>query len=130
MKKLLLAFMLLSGPLLGITALAVQPAAAAAAVTALGDLSSFSAIVADVQTIAKKGDFVAAEKRITDFETAWDNAHGKMRPLNKHFWSNIDVASDAALEALRMPKPDANTVESTLTTLVNELDNPALEPKL
>jgi hypothetical protein len=130
MKKMFLIFALAALPLAGVSAALVQSASAAAKVTELGDLSSFSSIITDVQAIATKGDFAAAEKRITDFETAWDKAHGKMRPLNKHYWSNIDVAADAALEALRASKPDAKTVKATLDSLSGELGNPTIEPKL
>jgi hypothetical protein len=78
--------------------------------------------------IADKGDFKAAEKRITDFETAWDVAHKKMRPLNKTQWGNVDVAADAALEALRAGSPVAKTVKRTLATLIGEIDDPNLVP--
>ena len=40
------------------------------------------AIAADTLTIAKSGDFVAAEQRITDFETSWDAAESTMRPMD------------------------------------------------
>lgn len=126
MKKILLAFALLAAPLAGLSTLAAYPAAAAATVTELGDMSSFIAIVTDTQAIAAKGDFAAAEKRITDFETAWDAGQRTLRPLNKSYWGNIDDASDAALDALRASTPAAADVNTTLAALISELDNPAL----
>jgi hypothetical protein len=126
MKNALIALAIMALPAASVSSAFVSPSAAAATVTALGDLSSFRAIVADAQTIAAKGDFAAAQKRITDFETAWDKAHKAMRPLNTHFWSNIDVAADAALDALRAPSPEAKSVAAALSKLLAELDNPAL----
>jgi hypothetical protein len=127
MKPIFLALAVLTAPIAAGSMMLVLPASAKAA-SDLGDLSSFRKILVDVQAIADKGDFKAAEKRITDFETAWDVAHKKMRPLNKTQWGNVDVAADAALEALRAESPVAGTVKKTLATLVGEIDDPNLVP--
>lgn len=126
MKKLLLTVALLASPIATISAFVAGPAQAAATLTVLGDLSSYSAIVTDVQSFAATGDFLAAEKRITDFETLWDNSAGAMRPLDTGYWGNIDDASDAALDALRASMPSAGVVNATVATLIAELDNPTL----
>jgi hypothetical protein len=96
---------------------------AIAADQSLGDLSSMKSIITDVQAIVQTGDFEKAETRITDFETAWDNAEEKLRPLNKEAWGNVDDASDAALKALRK-SPEAGKVSATLAALQSALDNP------
>ena len=90
----------------------------------LGDLSPLMTIVTDVQTIAKTGDFTAAEKRITDFETLWDDDEATMKPMNKKAWHHVDDAADAALKALRTKKPDASEVSDTLSALATALGNP------
>ena len=129
MKQLLLATTLILIPVAAFTAftlMAQTPATAAAA--SLGDMSPFKTIITDVQAIAATGDFTAAEMRITDFETAWDDAAGAMRPLDTTAWGNVDVAADAALDALRASAPAADEVTGTLATLIAELDNPAMAP--
>lgn len=120
MKKLCLSVALL------ISSTSVH--AQAATPTALGDLSAYSAIIADVQKSADQADFKAAKKRIKDFETKWDVEHTKMRPLNVELWGHIDDAADAALQAVREAKPVAATVKTTLASLAAELDNPTLLP--
>jgi hypothetical protein len=85
--------------------MALTTTSMAATVTELGDLSSLSAIAADTLTVAKTGDLAAAGKRITDFETAWDQAAGTMQPLSPPKWKAIDMAADLAIEGLRASHP-------------------------
>src|SRR5262249_9007199 len=66
-----------------------------------------------------------AQRRITDFETAWDDAESTLRPKNPVAWGNVDDAADAAIYALRTTAPDAARVEETLSALVAVLDNPS-----
>ena len=94
----------------------------------LGDMSGFVTIITDVSAIAATGDFAAAKARITDFETAWDDAAGTLRPMNTLFWGNVDIAADAALDALRAGTPDAATVTATLADLSAELADPSKMP--
>ena len=81
--------------------------------------------MADTRTIAKSGDLPAAEKRITDFETEWDDAEATMRPKAPETWGDIDAAADDALSALRKPKPDPATVTETLAALSLALADPS-----
>lgn len=101
---------------------------AVAAESGLGDLSNFKTIVADVQALAEKGDIPAAAKRITDYETAWDQAETAIRPLNQAQWGNIDSANDAAFSAIRKSKPDAAAVKDALATLMATLNDPSKAP--
>ena len=123
MKKILLATALLLAPVGAFTTI-LSFASAAQAATSLGDLSPMIAIVTDVQKIAATGDFAATATRITDWETAWDDAADKMRPLDKAALGNIDDASDAALDAVRATKPDAAAVTPALAALLAALNNP------
>lgn len=128
MKQFLLATVLIAIPVAGFTAFQVYVApvtvAEAARPATLGDLSNLKAIILDVQGVVKTGDMTAAEKRITDFETAWDEAEAAMRPKNRDAWATVDDAADAALHALRRKAPDAAEVGKTLSDLVSILDNP------
>ena len=127
MKRLLFAAALLACPP-ALSSVVALPALAAATVTDLGDLSSYQTIVSDVQTIAAQGDLARAEQRITDFETKWDAEASTLRARDKQHWRNIDIAADAALDALRASAPKPSNVNTTLAELMNELNNPALVP--
>lgn len=132
MKQILLATALIALPVAAFTAFqmyATGPVIAAATAPAtadpLGDLSAMKKIVSDVETLAATGDFVAAEKRITDFETDWDDAAGTMRAMDSNAWGNVDVAADNALDVLRASTPVAADVTATLAALATSLDAPA-----
>jgi hypothetical protein len=99
-----------------------------AASTGLGDLSSFKTIVADVQALVEKGDIAGAKARITDYETAWDQAETAIRPLDQTQWGNIDQANDAAFGAIRKSSPDPAAVKGAIATLVATLNDPTKAP--
>lgn len=134
MKQILLATALIALPVGAFTAyqmFAAPPAVAATTQSnpdALGDMAPFMTITADVQTIAATGDLTAAETRITDLETAWDDAASGLRAMDANAWGNVDGAIDAALSALRSSNPDAATVTTTLATLVTSLGDPSQAP--
>jgi hypothetical protein len=96
---------------------------AAATVSELGDLSAMHTIVADTQALVAANDLAGAKTKITEFETAWDNAASDLRAKNAQKWDAIDAASDAALEAVRADSPAA-TSDAALTALLAQLDNP------
>lgn len=124
MRKIIFAVLLAAAPLAAAHLYTAAMPAQAATLTELGDLSGLSAIAADALTITKTGDLVSAEKRITDFETAWDQAAATMQPLNPAAWGIIDVAADHAIEALRAGSPSQQDAETALAALVAALDNP------
>ncbi|MFN0114295.1 MAG: hypothetical protein ACKVPY_06425 [Paracoccaceae bacterium] len=129
MKQVALALALILAPVIlfagGYGWLAPPAAAAAAAGNGLGDLPAMTAIVADVQALSAKGDTTAAATRITDFETAWDDAAPSLRRLDPAAWGNADAAADAALKAARADAPDPARVTATLTALQSALTAPA-----
>jgi len=124
-KQVLLAIALVLVPVAAFTGFQGYAKNDSAAAASLGDLSSFKAIIADVQAIAAKGDLTGAAKRITDYESAWDEGEAAIRPLNPTYWGNIDQASDAALKAIRASSPSADKVQKTLGALMAVLNNPA-----
>ena len=125
MKQIFLALALIAAPVAAFTGFQVYAHPAPAVTEGLGDLSYLKKIVSDVQTIAATGDLPAAERRITDYESAWDQGETAIRPLNPTYWGNIDGASDAALKALREVTPSADKVKTTLADLMAVLDDPA-----
>ena len=127
MKQILLALLLTAAPVAAFTGFQVfmkPPTAVAAEANSLGDLSSLSAIVADVTSIAGTGDLAKAKTRIKDFETAWDDAQATMQPKNPDAWGVVDSAADQALRALRADTPDAAKVTATLAALTATLASP------
>ncbi|UVD60123.1 hypothetical protein NE852_30480 (plasmid) [Rhizobium sp. Pop5] len=125
MRQIFLVIALIAAPVAAFTSFELYANKAPAKTAGLGDLSSFKTIVADVQSLASKGDLGGAAKRITDYETAWDQAETAIRPLNPNDWNNIDAASDAALKALRQSAPSADKVNKTLAALMAVLNNPS-----
>ena len=108
MKQIRLAVALIAAPIGAFTAFNVLFIGAAAA--SLGDLMPLKTIVADVQKIAAAGDFKAAEARVTDFETAWDDGETGMRLRNSTAWGNIDEAADKEMKSLRRGTPSVVVV--------------------
>ena len=129
MKQILLAILLIAAPVGMFSAYEVySPTTAKAAGTGLGDLSAFKIIIADAQALVDKGDLVGAAKRMTDWESAWDQAETAIRPLNQTQWGNVDEASDAALHAVRAATPASDKVKAALATLMAELNDPSKAP--
>jgi hypothetical protein len=122
MKKLLLALSLSVAPAL--TAFVPPSQSFASAPTALGDLSSFQTIASDTLKLVNSGDISAAQKRITDFETAWDKAEPTLYPLDKADWMVIDKAADGAISSLRKAKPVAAKAKVAVETLISTIENP------
>jgi hypothetical protein len=130
MKQFLLALALIIAPIAAFTGYNMfvpgSPALAAASGDVLGDLSALKAIVTDVQAKVAAGDIPGATARITDFESAWDEAESGMRPMNADAWSNVDEAADHALKALRSKTPETAKVTETLATLQARLNAPTI----
>jgi hypothetical protein len=125
MKTWLLSLALATATVLTSTALATPSAYAAQA--GLGDLSSFVTIAHDALVLVDKGEMKAAEKRITDFETAWDKAEPTLFARDKAAWSTIDDAADAAIGSLREKKPSEIKAQKTVSALIDTLKHPVAE---
>lgn len=124
LKQFLLSVVLIAIPVAVFSAVYVYMLPPKPMEPSLGDLSGLKAIAVDVQGIAAKGDLVAAEKRITDFETLWDKDEETMRPLNGAAWGNIDDAADTAIHSLRAETPQAADVVTAVKGLIATLDAP------
>ena len=129
MKQILLAIALIALPVAMFSGYEVYTTSnAQAAPAGLGDLSSFKTIISDVQALVEKGDMPGAAKRITDWESAWDQGQTAIRPLNPTEWGNIDQASDGALSAVRDAKGTPEKAKVALATLMAELTDPSKAP--
>lgn len=104
---------------------APQATASAPPAQGLGDLTAYRTIVHDTQAIVRRGDLSAAENRITDLETLWDQNAGALRPADPGAWGAIDSAADGVFSALRAQAPDRARVEAALASLAATLDAPA-----
>jgi preprotein translocase SecF subunit len=89
----------------------------------LGDLSSFRVITVDTSRLVEAGDLKAARARITDLETAWDQAEETLQPKSPADWTSVDKSIDRALSQLRSGKPDPAACATALQTLLAKLDN-------
>lgn len=131
LRNLLLSVVLIAVPAGGfaVAEMFISPsrptAPAAAAAPGLGDLSAYKTIVTDTQAIAATGDFAAAEHRITDLETLWDQHAMALRQADRAAWNTVDAAADDAFSALRAGSPDKATVAAALATLASTLEAPA-----
>jgi preprotein translocase SecF subunit len=96
---------------------------AVSASTSLGDLSSFRTITVDTARLVDAGDLKAAKARITDLETAWDQAEETLQPKSPAAWTSVDKSIDRALSQLRSGKPDPKACADALKTLLAKLDN-------
>ena len=92
------------------------------AVSPLGDLSSFRTITEDTLALVNQGDLAGAKDRIADLEYEWDTAEGRLKPMNKAKWIEVDDAIDAALRQLRSVRPSANNAKISLETLLTKLN--------
>ena len=67
------------------------------------------------------GEQAGAVARITDLETAWDDAQDRLEPLDPTGWGFIDGKIDHALKAVRASAPDPVAEKQTLTELLSAL---------
>ena len=124
MKKLFLTFAILALPLSSPSTFAVNSAYAATTNSKLGELSSLRKIVSDTLTLVNAGDMKGAVKRVTEFETAWDNSAAKLKKLDKKTWVKIDEAADVALSTVRYSSSTAEEKKKDLTDLISLFDDP------
>lgn len=131
MKRSIAMFVAVSAcavPTLGATRAFASSAPIAKVVTAaskrpLGDLSKFRKITADTLAFAKAGDLKKAEKRITDMEKKWDAYANALQKRDSAKWTQLDLALDKVLKALRASKPDAATSTAALQDMLTLIDS-------
>jgi hypothetical protein len=87
----------------------------------LGDMSSFRTITQDTLNKLHTGDQSGATTRITDLETAWDNAEARLKPRDKAAWTEIDGKIDTVLRELRSTSPRSSSEKTALAALLGDL---------
>ena len=91
--------------------------------TQLGDLSSFTVIVDDVQTKVAANDISAATTKVKDLEVAWDSAEAGLKPRDPADWKTLDGQIDGVLTSLRAPTPNQGDCAAYLKTLTTTLNS-------
>jgi hypothetical protein len=97
---------------------AAQPAAPT---SKLGDLSQFRVITENTRDLLDRGDQSAATARITDLETAWDDAQAKLKPRDPAAWTTLDDKIDTVLRELRSTSPNPASEKAALDDLLAAL---------
>jgi uncharacterized membrane-anchored protein len=85
------------------------------------DVSDLRTISQDALDLIAGGDQSAAASRMTDLETAWDDAQPKLEPLDETAWTFVDSEIDDALSAVRDSSPDINAEQQALQALITSL---------
>ena len=98
-----------------------MPADQAAAKFPPADVAGFRTIVTDTLAKVQAGDQAGAVARITDLETAWDDAQNRLQPMDPAGWESLDRKIDKALKAVRTPAPDPATEKQTLGDVLTAL---------
>ncbi len=85
------------------------------------DLAELRTITQDTLDLLTSGNQTAAESRITDLETAWDDAQNTLEPLDETAWTFYDSEIDDALSAVRNSNHDAAEQQDALGALITSL---------
>ncbi|MCW2817098.1 MAG: hypothetical protein JWN84_4553 [Nocardioides sp.] len=85
------------------------------------DVSSFRTIATDTLALVQSGDQSGAASRITDLETAWDDAESRLSSSDCVVWTYVDGEIDDVLTAVRAGTPDPQAETDALDTLISTL---------
>jgi hypothetical protein len=85
------------------------------------DLSQFRTITHDTLGLVQKGQQDQAVTRVTDLETAWDDAQSRLQPADCRAWVAIDQQIDPVLSSVRASSPDRSKEQQALTRLLSTL---------
>ncbi|KQZ70783.1 hypothetical protein [Nocardioides sp. Root151] len=85
------------------------------------DVDQFRTLAQDTLGMVETGQVAEAKSRVTDLESAWDDAQSRLVSKDCVTWAYVDGEVDSALTAVRAPHPDPSTESGTLTTLITTL---------
>ncbi|GAA5143607.1 hypothetical protein GCM10023340_09390 [Nocardioides marinquilinus] len=85
------------------------------------DVSAFRQIADATRSLVQQGDQAGAASRITDLETAWDDAEPRLSNADCGAWTYLDHEIDASLSAVRASSPDQQSETQALDALITTL---------
>ena len=98
-----------------------NPTTVPAPASPLGDMSSFVVITQDTLHLVHAGKQTDATNRITDLESAWDNAQATLKRRNPEEWTAVDDRIDTVLRELRSTSPNPTTEKAALQDLLTQM---------
>ena len=102
-------------------AVTAMPAGQATAKLPPADVAAFRTIVTDTHAKVQAGNQAGAVTRITDLESAWDDAQDRLQPMDPTGRKYLDGKIDHAIKAVRAPAPDPANEKQSLTDLSSVL---------
>ena len=81
----------------------------------------YKTITQDTLAMVDSGDQSGAQARITDLETAWDDAQAHLKPRDPAAWTRIDSKIDTVLRELRSTSPNPPSEKDALNALLTAL---------
>jgi len=96
-------------------------AAAPVKASPLGDMSAFIVISQDTLGMLNAGKQSDATTRITDLESAWDNAQATLKRRDPNEWHAVDDKIDVVLRELRSTSPNPTTEKAALQDLLTQM---------
>lgn len=85
------------------------------------DLSRFRTIAQDTLGLVQAGEQDQAASRVTDLETAWDDAQARLQPADCRAWVAIDQQINPVRQAVRSSSADPSREQQTLHRLLATL---------
>jgi uncharacterized membrane-anchored protein len=96
-------------------------AANAGKASPLGDMTPFIVISQDTLAMLVAGKQAPATTRITDLESAWDNAQATLKRRNADEWHAVDDRIDVVLRELRSTSPNPASEKTALQALLSQM---------
>ena len=103
----------------------ITPASAPHLLNRLEPISMLSAVATHTRHIGlaatQQGDQPGASARVTDLETAWDDAQDALNAADCQAWTFVDQQIDPVLRSVRAGNPDATKEQQVINDLVATL---------
>mgnify|MGYP006267497957 CR=1 FL=1 len=118
----LLAVLAVAGP--GIILAADKPAVHAPATGkpySAAETAQFLALARETLALLEAGKQTEMVAKLTDLETAWDDAEKALRPRDEARWTTLDKTLDRAISALRGSRYSAAKGKVALEELIQAL---------